>query len=146
MRSEQGCWSRSFRRLLLPDEAACFDLGEDVELDEAFQLGAEAFDVLRQQFVVEGSADGARSEGAGGLVEGGEDAGAVRVLGQVWRGRLDRKTAGGSSDGLPGDREVLETGLGLPQPVLQFVDLRAEFVGQGPGAASQMAVLTVRVP
>ncbi|MFE3329880.1 hypothetical protein [Streptomyces sp. NPDC059176] len=32
-------------------------LGEDVELDQAFQLGAGAFDVLRQQFMVGGLAD-----------------------------------------------------------------------------------------
>jgi hypothetical protein len=78
-------------------------------------------------------ADVASPEGAGGLVEDGEDAGVVRVLGQVWRGRLDREAVSESSDGLPGDREVLEMGLSLPQSALQFVDLRAEFVGQGPG-------------
>ncbi|GGT64543.1 hypothetical protein GCM10010207_74670 [Streptomyces atratus] len=37
--------------------AAGVDLGEDIELDEAFQLGAGAFDVVRQQFVVKGFAD-----------------------------------------------------------------------------------------
>ncbi|MEU9213094.1 hypothetical protein AB0D27_35565 [Streptomyces sp. NPDC048415] len=41
-------------RLLVPGEAACVGLGEDIELDQALQLGAGAFDVLRQQFVVEG--------------------------------------------------------------------------------------------
>lgn len=48
---------RGFGRLLLSGEDAGVDLGEDVELDEAFQLGASAFDVLRQQFVVKGFAD-----------------------------------------------------------------------------------------
>jgi hypothetical protein len=40
-----------------PGEAAGVDLGEDAELDGAFRLGAGAFDVLGQQFAVEGFAD-----------------------------------------------------------------------------------------
>lgn len=44
-------------RPLLPGEAAGADLREDVEPDEAFQLGAGLLDVLRQQFVAEGFAD-----------------------------------------------------------------------------------------
>ncbi|MGW2768834.1 hypothetical protein [Streptomyces sp. NPDC001275] len=75
-------------RLLLRGEAAGVDLCEDIELDQAFQLGAGALDVLRQQIVVEGFADIAGPEGAGGLVEDGEDTGVVRVLGQVGRGRV----------------------------------------------------------
>ncbi|MEU0300619.1 hypothetical protein ABZ252_14280 [Streptomyces sp. NPDC006175] len=33
-----------------------------------------------------------------------------------------------------GDREMLQMGLGLPQPVLQAVDLFTEVVGQNPGS------------
>jgi hypothetical protein len=62
-------------QLLVPDAAAGADLGEDIQLDQAFQLGARALDLLRQQIVVEGFADIAGSEGAGGLVEDGEDTG-----------------------------------------------------------------------
>lgn len=36
-------------------------------------------------------------------------------------------------DGLAGDGQVFEAGLGFPQPGLQCGDLRAEVVGQGPG-------------
>ncbi|GGX24222.1 hypothetical protein GCM10010341_51800 [Streptomyces noursei] len=68
-------------RLLLPDEAADVDLGEDAELDQAFEFGAGVFDVLRQQFVVEGLADVAGPEGDSGLIEDAEDAGVVRALG-----------------------------------------------------------------
>lgn len=42
---------------MLPGEVAGVGLGEDPEFDQAFQLGAGAFDVLRQQFVAEGFAD-----------------------------------------------------------------------------------------
>ncbi|MFE1754138.1 hypothetical protein [Streptomyces anandii] len=63
------------RRLLLPGEAAGLSLGEDVELDQALHLGADAFDVLRQEFMAEGFADVTGSQGAGGLVEDGEDLG-----------------------------------------------------------------------
>jgi len=42
---------------LLPGEVAGGGLGDDAEFDQAFQLGAGAFDVLRQQFVAEGFAD-----------------------------------------------------------------------------------------
>jgi hypothetical protein len=42
----------------------------------------------------------------------GKDAGVVRVLGQVRRG--GQEPVGGSGDGLAGDREVLQVGLGLP--------------------------------
>ncbi|MFG2495522.1 hypothetical protein ACGFSD_31360 [Streptomyces caniferus] len=49
--------------LLLPGEATGLVLGEDVELDQTLQFGAGAFDVLRQQFVVEGLADVAGPEG-----------------------------------------------------------------------------------
>lgn len=72
-------------RLLLPGEAAGVDLGEDGELDQTFQLGAGALDVLRQQFVVEGLADLAGPQRAGSLVGDGEDARVVRVLGKVGR-------------------------------------------------------------
>lgn len=58
-------------------EAAGIDFGEDIELDEAFQLGGGTFDVLRQQFVVEGFAGVTGPEGAGSLVEGGEDVGVI---------------------------------------------------------------------
>lgn len=50
---------------------------------------------------------------------------------QVRRG--GGESVGEAGDGLAGDREVLEVGLGLPQPGLQVVDLCAEVVGQGPG-------------
>ncbi|MFF5393149.1 hypothetical protein ACFY5H_33340 [Streptomyces sp. NPDC013012] len=53
------------------------------------------------------------------------------MLGQVRRDGWE--PVGEAGDGLPGDREVFEMGLGLPQPVLQFADLRAEVVAQGPG-------------
>lgn len=69
MRLGQGRWSRGLGRLLLSGEAAGVGLGEDVEPDEAFQLGAGAIDVLRQRFVVEGFADITGPEGAGDLVE-----------------------------------------------------------------------------
>lgn len=64
------------------------------------------------------------------MVEGGEDAGVVQVLGQVRRD--GREPVGEAGDGLAGDREVLQVRLGLPQPGLQAVDLCAEAVGQGP--------------
>jgi hypothetical protein len=96
-----------------------------------FQLGAGAFDVLRQQFVTEGFADVLGPQRPGRVVEGGEDAGVVRMLGQ---GRCDgREPVGKAGDGLAGDREMLQVRLGLPQPGLQVVDLCAEVVGQGPG-------------
>lgn len=63
-------------------DAADVDLGEEAELDQAFQLGAGAFDVLRQQFVVGGSADITGLQGAGDFVEDGEDTGVVRVVGR----------------------------------------------------------------
>ncbi|KUO07322.1 hypothetical protein AQJ58_35180 [Streptomyces sp. DSM 15324] len=75
VRLGQGCWSRGLGRLLPSGEAAGVGLGEDVEPDEAFQLGAGAIDVLRQRFVVEGFVDITGPEGAGDLVEDGEDAG-----------------------------------------------------------------------
>ncbi|GAA2415553.1 hypothetical protein GCM10010255_62190 [Streptomyces coeruleofuscus] len=75
MRVGQVCWSRGFGRLLLPGEAADVDLGEDSEFDEAFQLGAGAFDVLRHQFVVEGFADITGPQRDGDLVEDSDDAG-----------------------------------------------------------------------
>lgn len=58
---------------------------------------------------------------------------AVRVLGPVGRGGLDREPVRESGDGLPGDREVFEVSLGLPQLVLQSGELGAEVVGQGSG-------------
>lgn len=56
------------------------------------------------------------------------------MLGQVGRGGLGGKPVSESGDGLPGDRQVLEVGLGLPQPALQFGDLSSQVVGQGPGS------------
>lgn len=53
------------------------------------------------------------------------------MLGQLRRD--GREPVGEAGDGLAGDREVLQVGLGLPQPGLQVVDLCAEFVGHGPG-------------
>ncbi len=92
-------------------EAADVDPGEDVELDQAFELGAGAFDVLRQQFVVEGFAHVPGPKWSGRVVEDTEDAGVVRVLGQVrWDGR---EPVGEGGDGLPRDREVFEVGLCL---------------------------------
>lgn len=44
-------------RLLLPGEVASAGLGENPEFDQALQLGAGAFDVLRQQYMAEGFAD-----------------------------------------------------------------------------------------
>lgn len=99
-------------------------------LTRRFSLARGAFDVLRQQFVVEGFADIAGPEGARGLVEDGEDAGVVRVLGRV---RVGGEPSAEGGDGLPGDGQVLEVGLGFPQPSLQFGDLCPEVVGQGPG-------------
>ncbi len=43
------------------------------------------------------------------------------MLGQFGWGR--GKPVGEAGDGLAGDREVLEVGLGLPQPGLQVIDL-----------------------
>lgn len=65
------------------------------------------------------------------MVEDGDDAGVVRVLGQVRR--EGREPVGEASDGLARSREVLQVHLGLPQPGLQAVDLCAKVVGQGPG-------------
>ena len=45
-------------------------VGEDAEFDQAFQLGAGAFDVLRRQFVVEGFADVPGPQRADRAVEG----------------------------------------------------------------------------
>lgn len=56
------------------------------------------------------------------------------MLGQA--GCVGREPVGEAGDGLAGDREVLQVGLGLPQPGLQVVDLCAEVVGQGPGGVS----------
>lgn len=53
------------------------------------------------------------------------------MLGQVrWAGR---EPVGEGGDGLSCDHEVFETGLGFPKAVVQFGDLTAEVVGQGPG-------------
>lgn len=104
-----------------------------LSLPRRLSLARAPFDVLRQQFVVEGLADVASPEGADGLVEEGEDAGVVRGFGHAGRGGLGGQPVGEGGDGLPGDREVFEVGLGLPQSTLQFADLRAEFVGQGSG-------------
>jgi hypothetical protein len=122
---------RGARPLLLPGEAADVYLGEDAELDQAFQLCAGAFDVLRQQCVAEGFADVLGPQRSGRPVEDGEDARVVRVFWQVRRG--GGEPVGETGDGLAGDREVLQVRLGLPQPGLQVVDLCAEVVGQGPG-------------
>ncbi|MFK4213764.1 hypothetical protein [Streptomyces sp. NPDC030920] len=111
-------------RLLLPGETAGVDLGEDIELDQTFQLGAGALDVLRQQFVVEGFAAIAGPERTGDLDENSEDAWVVRVLGQVGRAGLGGDPVREAGDGLPGDRQVFEKGLSLPQSGLQFGDLR----------------------
>lgn len=118
-------------RLWPSREDAGVDLGEDVELDQAFQLGAGAFDVLRQQLVAESLADVPRPLWSGRVVEGVEDAGVVRVLGQVRWG--SGKPVGEAGDGGAGDREMLQMGLGLPQPVLQAVDLFTEVMRPEPG-------------
>ncbi|MEV7406139.1 hypothetical protein AB0N93_37970 [Streptomyces sp. NPDC091267] len=81
--------------------------------------------------MAEALADFTGPEGFGGLVEDGDDAGAVRAFGPVGRRGLGREPVSESGDGLPGDREVFEMGLGLPQSALQFLDLRVEAVGQG---------------
>lgn len=47
-----------------------------------FILARGALDVFRQQIEVEGLADVAGPQGAGGVVEDGEDARVVRVRGQ----------------------------------------------------------------
>ncbi|MDX3326937.1 hypothetical protein [Streptomyces sp. NPDC008312] len=73
---------------------------------------------LGQQFVVEGFADIASPKRVGGLIEDGEDAEVVRVLGQIRHGDLGGDPVGEGGDGLPGDREVFDVGLGLSQPGL----------------------------
>lgn len=55
------------------------------------------------------------------------------MLGPLGRGSPGREPVSESVDGLPGDREVFEMSLDLPKPALQFLDLCAEAVGQGPG-------------
>ncbi|MFF4829383.1 hypothetical protein ACFY20_42070 [Streptomyces sp. NPDC001312] len=60
--------------------------------------------------MAEGFGDVTGPEGAGGLVEDGEDAGVVRVLGQVERGGLGGDPVGKSGDGLPGDRQMRLSG------------------------------------
>ncbi|GGX55510.1 hypothetical protein GCM10010341_90390 [Streptomyces noursei] len=55
------------------------------------------------------------------------------MLGKVGRGC--REAVGEAGDGLAGDREALKVRLGLPQPCLQAVELRAKVVGQGPDGA-----------
>ena len=56
----------------------------------------------------------------------------VRVLGQAGRGGPGREPVGESRDGLPGERETVARGLGLPQSARRLGELRAEAVGQGP--------------
>ncbi|MGW6861400.1 hypothetical protein [Streptomyces xanthophaeus] len=56
-------------RLRRSREVAGVGLGEDAEFDQAVQLGAGAFDVLRQQFVAEGFADVDRGAGEGGYLD-----------------------------------------------------------------------------
>lgn len=55
------------------------------------------------------------------------------MLGQAGRDRVGGEPFADGGDGLPGDRQTLEVGLGFPQPSVQFSDLCAEVVGQGPG-------------
>ncbi|MFJ8111389.1 hypothetical protein [Streptomyces sp. NPDC096132] len=88
---------------MLPGEVAGVGFGEDAEFDQALQLGPGAFDVLRQRFTAEEPADVLGSQGAGRLVEGGEDARVVRVVGQLGRGCGEPVSEAG--DGLAGDRE-----------------------------------------
>lgn len=57
----------------------------------------------------------------------------VRVIGEAGRVSLCGKPVSERGNGLPSDQQVLEVGLGLPQPVLQFRDLGAEIVCQGLG-------------
>ncbi|GHJ26896.1 hypothetical protein TPA0910_13290 [Streptomyces hygroscopicus subsp. sporocinereus] len=82
--------------------------------------------------MAEGLADVLGPQWSRSLVENGEDAGVVRMLGQFRRGGGD--PVGEAGDGLAGDREVLEVCLGLPQPGLQALDLPSQVVGLGPGA------------
>jgi hypothetical protein len=74
-----------------------------------------------------------RARRGAGLVEDGDDAGVIRVLGQVQHDGLGGDPVGEGGDGLSSDREVLEMGFGLPQSSVQLLDLGAEVVGQGPG-------------
>ncbi|MGW7712395.1 hypothetical protein [Streptomyces sp. NPDC054771] len=96
---------------------------------------ARAFDVLRQWLTAEESADVAGPKRAGGVVAHGEDAGVVPVLGMVRCGQLggDPVDEDGDGDGLPDDRQVLKVGFRLSQPCLEFDDLGAEVIGDGPG-------------
>lgn len=93
-------------------------------------LARVRFDVLRQEFVAEGFADVTGPEGAGGRVEDGEDLGVVRCSGRSGGAAGSRFSEAG--DGLQDDREVFEAGLSLPQAAVQFGDLSAKVVGQGP--------------
>ncbi|MFD6171114.1 hypothetical protein [Streptomyces coeruleorubidus] len=83
--------------------------------------------VFGSSSVVKGFADITGPQRAGDLVEDSTTRGVVRMLGQVRRG--GRESVSEAGDSLPGDREVFEVGLGLPQPSLQFGDLSAETVG-----------------
>lgn len=93
--------------------------------------------MFRQEREVEGLAEVASPQWAGGAVEDGEDARVVRMFGQLqpscWAGCLGRDSVGKAGDGLAGDGEVFQTQFGLTELGLKGVDLGAEIVGQGPG-------------
>jgi hypothetical protein len=84
--AKSGLLAEVLGRLLLPGEAAGVELGEDVQFDQAFQLGPGAFDVLRQHVVAESLADVLGPQEVGRVVEDSEDAWLVRVFGQLRRG------------------------------------------------------------
>ncbi|WP_455356668.1 hypothetical protein [Streptomyces sp. SYSU K217416] len=71
------------------------------------------------------------------MVEDGEDARVVRVLGQLQAfdrvGCLDWDAVGEAGHGRAGDGEVFQMQFDLAELVVQGVDLGAEIIGQGPG-------------
>ncbi|MBT2487734.1 hypothetical protein J7E96_04120 [Streptomyces sp. ISL-96] len=83
-------------------EQAGFGFGEDTPGGQAFQLGPDAFRVLRQDRQGEGRAQVAGPHRAAGVGEGGEDLLVGRMVGHVGVGRL----VGGSGAGMA--RRVLQ--------------------------------------
>ncbi|GAA0291159.1 hypothetical protein GCM10010302_32150 [Streptomyces polychromogenes] len=69
------------------------------------------------------SAGARRGHGTFGDDEGSEDARVLRVLGQVRTGGREPVDEGG--EGLPGNRQAFEAGLGFPQSTVRLFDLGA---------------------
>ncbi|MDH6626096.1 hypothetical protein M2271_003913 [Streptomyces sp. LBL] len=85
--------------------------------DQAFQLGADAFGVLRDDGQVEGLAEVAGTQRLSGVGEGGEDLLVGRVVRDVGSGRFfGGGRCGDVEEGLAGDAQVLALRVEFPQP------------------------------